>query len=175
MSQPTTWEEFCVQFFGPLYAYARKLTGNADSAPDLLQETLVRLLRSPSDFLTVKTPLAYAFQTMKHILIDEFRRTKRAPQKSLDDPNDMEIQNELSYEATMQRELELKEILGTIRQKSDRLTAGFSARERILYALMSSDQSIKEISILLDEDVRITRTDCYAVKAKLRYRATHWG
>ena len=173
-SQPSTWEGFCVQFFGPLYANARKLTGNADNAPDLVQETFVRLLSSSCEFQYVKTPLAYAFRTMKNILIDEFRRAKRAPQKSLDDPNDVELQNELSYQSTMQSELEQKELLGTIRQKSDRLTARLSKRERVLHALLTSEKTIAEISIILNEDIRITRTDCYALKAKLRYRATHW-
>ncbi|HKR13050.1 MAG TPA: RNA polymerase sigma factor [Pyrinomonadaceae bacterium] len=174
--QPTTWEELCVQFNGVLSKNARKITDNKDSAPDLVQETIVRLL-SPStcDFQTVKEPLAYAFRTMKNILIDEFRRAKRAPQHSLDNPNDLGIQNELSYQSTMQIELEYKELLGTIGQRSDRLTAGFSARERELYKLrMIAGKSIKEISIILDEDIRITRIDCYALKAKVRYRTSHW-
>lgn len=175
-SQPSTWEEFCVQFNGPLCANARKLTGNADDALDLVQETIVRLLSSSCDFQDVKKPLAYAFRSMKNILIDELRKAKRAPHKSLDDPHDLELQKELpSYQSTMQSELEWKELLGTIKQKSGRLTAGLSARERELYDLMiTSGKTIAEISKILKEDIRITRIDCYALKAKLRYRATHW-
>jgi RNA polymerase sigma factor (sigma-70 family) len=173
-SQPKTWGEFWILFSGPLSANARKLTGNADTWPDLVQETFMRLLSSSRDFQYVKTPLAYAFRTMMNIFIDEFRKAKRAPQKSLDDPNDVELQNELSYQPTMQSELEQKELLGTIKEKSARLTARLSERERVLHALMSSDKTIKEISTILGEDVRITRIDCYALKNKLRYRATHW-
>jgi len=174
-SQPSTWEEFCVQFNGPLYANARKLTGNSDIAPDLVQETIVRLLSSSCDFQKVKQPLAYAFRSMRNIFIDELRRAKRAPQKSLDDPYDLELQKELpSYQPIMQSELEHKELLGTIRQKSDRLTARLSDHERELYELMTSGKTIAEISKIRKEDIRITRADCYALKAKLRYRATHW-
>jgi len=173
-SQPSTWEELCVQFYGPLCANARKITSNADSALDLVQETFVRLQSSSRDFKSVNEPLAYAFRVMKNILIDEFRRAKRAPQKSLDDPNDLELQNELSYQPTMQSEMEQKELLETIRQKSDRVTAQLSDHERELFRLMKSGKSIKEISIIRNEDIRITRIDCYSLKAKLRYRATHW-
>ena len=174
-SQPSTWKEFCVLFNGPLYANARKLTGNADIALDLVQETIVRLLSSSCDFQKVKQPLAYAFRSMKNIFIDEIRKTKPAQLKSLDDPNDLELQKELpSYQPTMQRELEHEELLGTIRQRSARLTAGLSAHERELYELTSSGKTIAEISKIRKEDIRITRADCYALKAKLRYRATHW-
>lgn len=174
-SQPSTWEEFCVQFNGPLCANARKLTGNADNAPDLVQDTIVRLLSSSCDFQAVKQPLAYAFRTMKNIFIDELRKAKRAPQISLDDPHDLELQKELpSCQSTMQSELEQKELLGTIREKTGRLTARLSAHERELYDLLTSGKSIAEISKIRKEDIRITRADCYALKAKLRYRATHW-
>ena len=175
-SQPTTWGELCVQYDVPLYLNARKLTGNADSALDLVQETSVHLLSSSCDFQKVKQPLAYAFRSMRNIFIDEIRKTKTAQLKSLDDPDDLELQNELpSYQPTMQSELEHEELLGTIRQKLARLTAGLSARERKLFELMYSDgKTIEEISKILKEDIRITRADCYALNAKLRYRATHW-
>lgn len=174
-SKPSTWPEFCVQFNGPLCANARKITGNADTWPDLVQETKVHLLSSSKEFVDVKQPLAYAFRTMKNILIDEFRRGKRAPQKSLDDPNDLELQNELSYQPTMQIEMEYKEFYGTIKQRSDRLTVGLSAAEKDLHRhLMIDGKSIKEISKIRNEDIRITRIDCYALKAKLRYREKHW-
>lgn len=174
-SQPSTWGEFCVQFNSPLYANARKLTGNADSALDLVQETIVRLLSSSCNFQDVKQPLAYAFQSMRNITIDGGRRVQRAPHKSLDDPDDLELQTELpSYQPTMQSELEHKELLGTIRQRFPRLTAGLSAHERELFDYLTSGYTIAEISKIRNEDIRITRADCYALRVKLRYRATHW-
>jgi len=173
-SQPKTWGEFWIQFDGPLSANARKLSDNADSWPDLLQETLVRLLSSSRDFQYVQTPLAYAFRALKNTRIDEIRRTKRALQKSLDDPNDVELQNELSYQPTMQSELEQKELLGTIKEKSARLTARLSDRERELLDHLSSGKTIAEIAEIFNEDLRITQTVWGALRAKLRYRATHW-
>jgi RNA polymerase sigma factor (sigma-70 family) len=174
-SQPTTWEELCVQFYSRLYAKARKQTGNADNALDLVQETILRVLSSSCDFQQVKEPLAYVFKSMNNIFIDEVRKAKRSPATSLDDPRLLERQTEIpGYQPTMQDELEYKELLETIRRKSDRLIARLSADERELYELWTSGMTIPQISKIRNEDIRITRADCYALKAKLRYRATHW-
>lgn len=161
-----SWEDLFITLHKALYSYAVRLTGGrTESVDDLVQDTIVRILRSSHGPTELKSPLAYMLHTMRTVLIDQARKVKHI-QISLDDPS-VELQNQLpSLEPSTQRDLENKELLDVIRLKSAKL----SSRERCLLELMLNGLDCKEISNILNEDVRITRADSNALKAKLKYR-----
>ena len=165
-SQYSTWEDFFLQFLRLMHVYACRLTRRVEDADDLVNDTVVRILRSRRQPSELDEPIAWVFLIMKRIWIDHLRKAKRAHFESIDDP-ERELQRELpGFDPTVHRDLENKNLLDAIRQKTAKLTA----RERLLLELMSEGMTCEEIAELLNEDLRITRYDCNALKAKLKYR-----
>ena len=92
----------------------------------------------------------------------------QACQSRVLDDVDSDIQKQLPVSVpTVQRDLENEEILETI--KYDRL----SSREQWLLALLVEGNSYEVISEILQEDLRIIRFECTALKIKLRHRYAH--
>ncbi len=165
-----SWEELFKNFYERLYSLAARLThGRTELAEDLVQDTFVRVLRSSYQPTELKAPLGYLFGIMRNILIDQARKAKGFQFESLDDPN-VELQERLPrLEPRIQRELENEEAVLAIRLKS----AELSSREKLLLMLMADGNNSKDISAVLNEDIRIIRKDLNALKAKIRYRFKH--
>jgi RNA polymerase sigma factor (sigma-70 family) len=163
-----TWEDLYEQSRKRLFARAcRSTNGNAALAEDFVQETFVRGMNSCEDPGKLKIPLAYLYRVLRTVAIDHARRESHARLESLDDDNNVELQNELPVrQPTIQRELENEETLNAIRQHP----AGLSSRERRLFELLAEGDSCADISETLDQDPRIIRSDINSLKAKLKYR-----
>jgi len=170
-SKHITWDDFFLEFLKLMHAFAFRLTNQKADAEDLVHDTVVNLLRSRRKIIELDTPLAFVFRAMRNQWIDHIRK-ERMKTESLDDPLNVELQNELPvFKPTVQDDLENKDLLNTIRQNNARL----SDRERLLLTLMLEGLSCEEIAEILNEDVRIIRYDCNALKAKLRYRFRNKG
>jgi RNA polymerase sigma-70 factor, ECF subfamily len=63
----------------PLRAYLRRVTGDASTADDLLQESYLRLLRAPSAPTEEAHRKHYLFRIATNLLRDYFRAAKRTP------------------------------------------------------------------------------------------------
>jgi RNA polymerase sigma factor (sigma-70 family) len=163
-----TWEDLYEQSRKRLFARAcRFANGNAALAEDFVQEAFVRVLSSPTIPGELKIPLAYLLRVLRTVAIDHVRKAGRARLESLDDADNVELQNELPItQPTIQRDLENEESLNAIRQHP----AGLSSRERRLFDLVAEGNSCADISETLAEDPRITRSDLNALKAKIKYR-----
>jgi RNA polymerase sigma-70 factor (ECF subfamily) len=147
------------------------LTNRKADAEDLVQDTFVRVLSSGRKIMELNQPLAFVFRVMRNQWIDHLRK-RRVRTESLDDPLNVELQNELPvYTPTVQRDLENKELLNAIRQNKLRL----SDREKLLLTLMAEGLSYEEIAEMLNEDLRIIRYECTALKTKLKYRFRNRG
>lgn len=167
MNDTLTWEKLFLEFYGWMYAYARSLyRGLTDRADDLVQETVVRILKCPRKPGDLRSPRAYVITTMQSAFRDDLRKSKRAPLDSLDDPKNVALQAKLVSHSTVERDLEKRELLDAMRQQSARL----SQHERRLLDMLLDGQTHEDISEALGEDIRITRVDCNALKSKLRYR-----
>jgi len=171
-SYDSTWEDLCLQFYPRLSAHARRLThGNIERAEDLVQETMVRILGCDRPSSEIQTPLAYAFTIMKNALRDQIRKSTRRQIVSLDDPLNVELQKQLPViQPTVQRDLENKGLLKAVKLKGGRLTG----REGRLLELMADGKDAGQIADIFEEDIRIIKSDCNALKAKLRYRLAKW-
>lgn len=169
-SHHSTWEDFFMESLRLMYAYAYRLTRRkADYAEDLVQDTIVKILQSGCKISELnKPPLAYVRRTMLNTWIDRIRRAKRAHLESLDDLSNLKLQKELPvHDPVVQRNFENKELLETITPKIGPL----SSDEMRLFKLACQGLNCEEMSERLSEDVRITRANFNALKAKLRYRA----
>lgn len=75
-------QEFSEEFLGAiakLRGFALSLTRNADSADDLLQDTLAKGWASRSQFVPGTNLRAWMFTIMRHRFLDECRRNKCSP------------------------------------------------------------------------------------------------
>jgi RNA polymerase sigma factor (sigma-70 family) len=161
-----TWEELFLEFDSWMYAYAKsRYRGQMDRAEDLVQETILRVLKCPRKPGDLRSPRAYVITTMQSAFNDGLKKSMRAPLESLDDQN-VGLQKNLVSQSEVQRNLERQELLNAIRQEMARL----SPRERRLLELLLEGKTPEEISEILEEDVRIIRVDVNALKSKLRYR-----
>jgi len=63
-----------------LWAYLRHLTGSADAADDLLQESYYRFLRADATLATEALRKSYLFRIATNLAHDRFRRERRLPE-----------------------------------------------------------------------------------------------
>lgn len=64
-----------------LYNYALKISGNADDAQDLVQETYYKAFRYFDKFQKGTNSKAWMFMILKNSFINDYRKAKREPQK----------------------------------------------------------------------------------------------
>lgn len=64
-----------------LYNYALKISGNADDAQDLVQETYYKAYRHFDKFQTGTNSKAWMFMILKNSFINDYRKSKREPYK----------------------------------------------------------------------------------------------
>lgn len=64
-----------------LYNYALKISGNADDAQDLVQETYFKAYRHFDKFQSGTNSKAWMFMILKNSFINEYRKSKREPYK----------------------------------------------------------------------------------------------
>lgn len=113
-----------------LKAFALSLTRSGPAADDLVQDTVLRILRFPDNFQPGTSMKAWAFTIMRNIFIDGIRAAKRTP-LSMDDEelaSFMPVQS-----ATQLAKVELDETMAAMAKLSE------AHSEIILLALSGRD------------------------------------
>jgi RNA polymerase sigma-70 factor (ECF subfamily) len=77
-----TWEEVARRYGRFLYSVAYRLTGNADDAQDLVQETLLRVRRGLSTYQPGSME-GWLSRIATNVFLDEVRRRGRRPTETL--------------------------------------------------------------------------------------------
>jgi len=167
------WEKVCEELKDALKAKALRLAnGRVEDAEDLVQGTVCRILMYPRNPQKIGSPLRYLFRVMRNLWIDGERKERRKKTDSLDELRSRETEQnhrrsvEPTVEPTALRMLENNEFRDKLRAKQGPLTT----REKLLLALYLRGYSRKEIADMLNEDVRLIRSDLNAVIAKVRGR-----
>lgn len=159
------WGGAFEEFDQRLRSYARRLANGRDSdAEDLVQETACRALIYAKNPAEIKSPLSYLLRMMRNVWTDKWARENVANLESLDDL--LCTGRDPAVESDVQRILESKELKEEMGTRQGPLTP----RERLLLELYMSGCKCKDIAEQLGENVRLTRCDLNAVKAKVRYR-----
>jgi RNA polymerase sigma factor (sigma-70 family) len=148
-----------------LMSFARRLSnGRVYDAEDLTQETACRALTYSRNPEEIRNPLSYLLRMMRNIWIDKWAKENTANVESLDDL--LSTGRHPIVEPVAQRLLENEELQHDMSVKQGPL----DSREKLLLELYLKGFKCKEIADKLNENVRLTRSDLNAVKAKVRYR-----
>ena len=78
MDEPS-FQAFFRQAAGPLRAYVVRVTGNAATADDIVQEAFLRLLRSPPPTREPHELRAFLFRIASNLMNDHWRQRRREP------------------------------------------------------------------------------------------------
>jgi RNA polymerase sigma factor (sigma-70 family) len=159
------WEKACEDYYQRLIIGARRLAnGRLSDAEDLAQEAVCRALIYSSDPAEIKNTLTYLLRIMRNAWIDKWKKENTANVESLDDL--LSTGQHPMVDPDILRILENEDLQDAMTAKQEDLTP----REKILLELYFKGFKCKEIADQLSEDVRLTRSDLNAVKAKVRYR-----
>jgi RNA polymerase sigma factor (sigma-70 family) len=160
------WEKACEDSKQRLVSYALRLSnGRPYDADDLVQETIFRVLFYSRNPEAIRDPVGYLLKTMHNVWIGKWRKENAANIDSLDSSKALQ-QRPPAVETVGQRTLENNELRDELGVREGPLTP----REKLLLRLYFASYKCKEISVILNEDVRLIRSDLNAVKAKVRYR-----
>jgi RNA polymerase sigma-70 factor (ECF subfamily) len=77
----TEFEKETLPHMSALYNYALKITGDADDADDLVQETYLKAFRFFNKYEKGTNSKAWLFRILKNSFINEYRRVKKQPDK----------------------------------------------------------------------------------------------
>jgi RNA polymerase sigma-70 factor (ECF subfamily) len=97
MADPATFAEQAMEFMGPLYSAALRMTRNAADAEDLVQETYLRAYRGFGGFEQGTNLKAWLYRILTNTYINSYRAKKRRPEESdLEDVEDLYLYRRLS-------------------------------------------------------------------------------
>lgn len=71
------FEELYGHALGPLWAYVRRVIGNAADADEVVQEAFCRVLCADISALSLDEQRRYVFRVASHVVVDRWRRSKR--------------------------------------------------------------------------------------------------
>ena len=73
------FETTALPFARPLYATALRITGRADDAKDVVQETFLRAYRTFDNFVLGTNPKAWLFTILRSVSTNRWRHERRQP------------------------------------------------------------------------------------------------
>lgn len=162
------WTKACEDFMQRLIAFAMKLAnGRSYDADDLVQETVLHALNCSKDPGEVKNHLGYLLRIMRNIWITTWHKEGTAIKESLDEPQDTKVlKNQPTVAPEVFRILRNEELAEAMRV----ILGTLAPREKSLLKLYLQGYKCKEIAEIVNEDVRLTRSDLNAVRTKVQQR-----
>ena len=166
------WEAFeslVARYERKIYNLAFRLSGNAEDANDLAQETFVRLYRSIHTFRGQSAFSTWLYRIATNVCLDELRRRQRHPTISLDAPMETE-------EGQMEREVvdltQLPEFVyesKELRQVIQGLVAELSEDHRTVLVLRDFENlSYEEIAEILGCQLGTVKSRLNRARAALK-------
>ena len=96
MADQADFAEQAIEFMGPLYSAALRMTRNPADAEDLVQETYVRAYRGFGGFTDGTNLRAWLYRILTNTFINSYRAKKRRPDETeLDDVEDLYLYRRL--------------------------------------------------------------------------------
>jgi len=127
------------QHIPSLTRFAISLTRNRDTANDLVQDTVMRMLTRDNDAEQIDNVKSFMMSTLKRLFIDGTRRDKRFD-KSVD-VDDMDM---ISHEAPQGLKMTAKEVMSALARLPVEVTAPLlaHARDNKTYAEISEEEGV---------------------------------
>ncbi len=150
------FEEIYKSHYNILRGAARKLTGDNDSAHDLVQEVFLKLWNKKDAFDEILDPGAYLYRAVVNASLSFLEKNKK--QKSTDD---LRLPSDLSAEAG----LELKELQARIQAALDTLPP----KCRAIFVLSRfEEKKNREIAVILDLSIKTVENQMGIALKKMR-------
>ena len=149
------FKELIAHLSKKLMAYAMMLTNkNEDDALDLIQSTIVDLIKNEKKLMDSDQPMAYAKRILKNNFIDNYRKKKRMPLVSIE-ANDIPIKNEgFQEDAVMYQEM-----LNCLED--------FDETDRTILSMLGAGNSYEEIQEV-GSDISMANLRVKANRARIR-------
>ena len=149
------FKELIAHLSKKLMAYAMMLTSkNEDDALDLIQSTIVDLIKNEEKLMDSDQPMAYAKRILKNNFIDNYRKKKRMPLVSIE-ANDIPIKNEgFQEDAVMYQEM-----LDCLED--------FDETDRTILSMLGAGNSYEEIQEVVS-DISLANLRVKANRARIR-------
>ena len=149
------FKELIAHLSKKLMAYAMMLTSkNEDDALDLIQSTIVDLIKNEKKLMDSDQPMAYAKRILKNNFIDNYRKKKRMPLVSIE-ANDIPIKNEgFQEDAVMYQEM-----LNCLED--------FDETDRTILSMLGAGNSYEEIQEVVS-DISMANLRVKANRARIR-------
>ena len=149
------FKELITHLSKKLMAYAMMLTSkNEDDALDLIQSTIVDLIKNKAKLMDSDQPLAYAKRILKNNFIDNYRKKIKMPLVSID-ANDIPVKNEgFQEDAVMYQEM-----LNCLED--------FDETDRTILAMLGLGNSYEEIQEVVS-DISMANLRVKANRARIR-------
>lgn len=147
-----------------LYAFARRATGSAASAEDLVQETCTRALAAKASYREGTNLRAWLFRIMKNILVDEARRTKASPITGAAIADDAVAANE----PLLYGDVEIDRLRHVVSRDIEAALMALGADARIIVLLDLEGLSEREIATAMDCPQGTVKSRLHRARAALR-------
>ena len=149
------FKELITHLSKKLMAYAMMLTSkNEDDALDLIQSTIVDLIKNKEKLIDSDQPMAYAKRILKNNFIDNYRKKIKMPLVSID-ANDIPVKNEgFQEDAVMYQEM-----LNCLED--------FDETDRTILAMLGLGNSYEEIQEVVS-DISMANLRVKANRARIR-------
>ena len=149
------FKELIAHLSKKLMAYAMMLTSkNEDDALDLIQSTIVDLIKNEEKLMDSDQPMAYAKRILKNNFIDNYRKKKRMPLVSIE-ANDIPIKNKgFQEDAVMYQEM-----LNCLED--------FDETDRTILSMLGVGNSYEEIQEVVS-DISMANLRVKANRARIR-------
>ena len=138
-----------------LMGYAMTLSNNdPDDALDLIQSTILKLIKNQDKLMDSDQPMAYAKKILKNNFIDNYRKKKRMPLVSID-ANDISVKNKGFQEDAVA----YQEMLSCLES--------FDETDRTILAMLGAGHSYTEIQEVVG-DISMANLRVKANRARIK-------
>ncbi len=147
-------EELIGRYLPLIYGFARKYTGNPDTAADIAQETFVKVWKNIRKFKTTEKFRPWVFTIAKNTALDWLRKREDLPLSVFEDKETGELQLNFA-EQTLETSIDTKNEAG----KAKNVLAGLPENYQIVISMHDEEElTFKEIAKALKEPLNTVKS-----------------
>jgi RNA polymerase sigma-70 factor, ECF subfamily len=159
-----SFDDETLEHLDALFGFARRLTGSAAAAEDLVQETYARALSARSSFERGTNLRAWLFRVLRNIFVDQTRRAKASPFAL----EHAEPETFAAKEDSLLGDRELERLRGVVVRDIEAALAELSPESRLVVLLDLEGLSEREIAEAVDCAPGTVKSRLHRARAVLR-------
>ncbi len=159
-----SFEDETLDHVDALYGFAKRLTGNATSAEDLVQETYARAYAAKASFREATNMRAWLFCVLRNIYVDQARRAKASPFSKVP----LIEEAVMSDRALLFDDAEIDRLRAVVARDLEAALAALSEEARMVVLLDLEGLSEREIAEAMDCAPGTVKSRLHRARASLR-------